>query len=41
MTELPQPEGALHPHLRKWIVLAAIKILLVVLVTALLIYLYL
>lgn len=41
MTDTPQSEGALHPQLRKWIVLVAIKIALVVLATALLIYFYL
>jgi len=41
MTATPQPDEALHPPLRKWIVLVAIKIALVIFATALLIYFYL
>jgi hypothetical protein len=41
MTHLPQDSGALHPHLRKWIWIVAIKIAAIVLATALLIYFYL
>lgn len=41
MTDTPQPDGALHPQLRKWIGLVAIKIALITLVTILLIYFYL
>jgi hypothetical protein len=41
MTDASQPEGALHPQLRKWIVLIAIKVVLVILATVLLIHFYL
>ena len=41
MTESSQPDAALHPQLRKWIILVAIKVALVILATALLIYFYL
>ncbi len=41
MTATPQSNEALHPQLRKWIVLIAVKIALVILATALLIYFYL
>jgi len=40
MTAAPQTNEALHPPLRKWIVLVAIKIALVILATALLIYFF-
>lgn len=41
MTESPQSDRALHPQLRKWIVLVAIKLALVSLATVLLVHFYL
>ena len=41
MTDTTQPDSPTHPHLRRWIVPAAIKLIIIVGVTVWAIYTYL